>query len=349
MYKIASHIFSAILLLFLLNACNDKSRFHTNIKNVPVDIKIERFDIDFFNLQNGITVEKIDDLKRNYADFFDIYTTNVLEFGTIDIPSENDISLSIVSKSTWLEIEKMLQDSMVNVLYQDCLKEFKKTDDIEQKLTTSFRYFHHYFPDKIIPRVLFHFSGFHQTIVTTDSIVSASIEHYLGADYPLYQLVAYQYEIPNMTRTQLPLDITHGWIKRYYQLSVENDKLIDQMIYEGKIRYLLSVFFPDYGENEIMAYTKEQHEWAKRNEKNIWAHIIENRRLFSSNWREIAGFINPGPFTAGFSQQSPGRIGVWIGYRIVKEYAERNKNITLQQLMENNNSLQILEQSGYRP
>ena len=152
-----------------------------------------------------------------------------------------------------------------------------------------------------------------------------------------------------MNRKQLPIDIVHAWIKRYYEIETPHERLLDQLIYEGKIRYLLSIFFPEYTEYEIMGYSKEQYEWSVKNEKNIWAHIIENKRLFSNNWREIAGFINPGPFTSGLSQESPGRIGIWIGFRIVQQYAENNKDVTLEKLMEDNNSQRILELSGYRP
>jgi hypothetical protein len=333
------------LLLFFSSGCKDKSRFSIDTKHIPVTITIERFDKDVYNLQVGDFDTQLDDILHKYGSFLDIYTQNVLEIGTISpqvVPSE-------VSSTTKKELLKMLQDTMVQRIYQDCFTEYKKRDDVEKTLNTAFRYFQHYFPEKQTPRVLFHFSGFHQTVVFTDSIVSASIEHYLGADYPLYQQVAYQYEIPTMTRKQLPLDIVHAWIKSYYDMNPTNERLLDHMIYEGKIRYLLSVFFPDYPANEIMGYSKEQYEWSLQNEKNIWGHIIENKRLFSNNWREIAGFINPGPFTSGFSDQSPSRLGVWIGFRIVQQYAENNKEVTLKQLMEDPNSQGIVERSGYRP
>ncbi len=330
--------------MFFNTSCKDKSRFFINTQQTSTPISIERFDKDIYSLQSGNYTNKIDSLYHTYGSFVDIYTQHILEIGLFRNTGE-----SIVTTNATDEIRKMLQDSMVKVLYQDCFKEYRTTKDVEQTLNTAFGYFQHYFPNKQLPRVLFHFSGFHQSIVFTDSVVSASVEHYLGPDYPIYQQVAYQYEIPTMNRKQLPIDIVHAWIKRYYEIETPHERLLDQLIYEGKIRYLLSIFFPEYTEYEIMGYSKEQYEWSVKNEKNIWAYIIENKRLFSNNWREIAGFINPGPFTSGLSQESPGRIGIWIGFRIVQQYAENNKDVTLEKLMEDNNSQRILELSGYRP
>ena len=343
----------SLSLLLLFNAsCKEKSRFAIDTEDIPVNISIERFDKDIYLLRTGNVAQKADSLKKIYGSFLDIYTQNILEIGTFGTPTD-----SLTKKPTLFhapvdaktEIVKMWQDSMVNVVYQDCLLEYANTTDIEKELSEAFRYFHHYFPKKQIPRVLFHFSGFHQTVVFTDSIVSASIEHYLGSDYPLYADVAYQYEVPNMTREQLPIDIVHAWIQRYYESNISNERLIDMMIYEGKVQYLLSIFFPKYSESDIIGYTKEQYEWSIRNEKNIWGHIIEQKHLFSNNWKETAGYMNPGPFTSGLSQESPSKLGVWIGFRIVQQYAENNKNVSLKELMDDTNSQRILELSNYRP
>ena len=53
------------------------------------------------------------------------------------------------------------------------------------------------------------------------------------------------------------------------------------------------------------------------------------------------------PFTAPVSQDSPGRLGEWIGLRIVKSFMNKNKNVTLPELMQMNNYQEILEKSGY--
>ena len=55
------------------------------------------------------------------------------------------------------------------------------------------------------------------------------------------------------------------------------------------------------------------------------------------------------PFTAGFAAESPGRLGAFIGWQIVREYMKESDGSTLKQLMENTNSQQILKVSKYKP
>jgi hypothetical protein len=60
-------------------------------------------------------------------------------------------------------------------------------------------------------------------------------------------------------------------------------------------------------------------------------------------------YLNEAPFTAPVSQDSPGRVGTWVGWQIVKSYMDKNKNVSLQQLVSENNYQQLLEKSDYRP
>jgi uncharacterized protein YjaZ len=59
-------------------------------------------------------------------------------------------------------------------------------------------------------------------------------------------------------------------------------------------------------------------------------------------------FMVDGPFTSSFSQESPARTGAWLGWQIVKAYMKKN-NVSLKQLLDNVDSQEILEKSGYKP
>jgi hypothetical protein len=56
-----------------------------------------------------------------------------------------------------------------------------------------------------------------------------------------------------------------------------------------------------------------------------------------------------GPFTAFFSEDSPAKAGIWIGWRIVCRFMENNPKITPAQLMENQDFQSILSLSAYNP
>ena len=90
-------------------------------------------------------------------------------------------------------------------------------------------------------------------------------------------------------------------------------------------------------------------EWCKENEGLIWSYIVKNEDLYSVDPVTIQTYIGEGPFTQGFSQEfSPGNIGPWIGWQIVKKYADNNPALKPEEIMKTS-AKQILEQAKYKP
>ena len=157
-------------------------------------------------------------------------------------------------------------------------------------------------------------------------------------------------DISDMTLEQLMnIDVVSATLFRYFGFDGMNNALIDNMLHRGKVIYLLSVFMPDKKMNDIIGYTTKQWKWAEQYEEEIWKTIVGKKHLFSTDMQLISKYMNDAPFTSLVSQDSPGRLGTWIGWRIIKSYMERNENVTLEQLMKENNYRKILEQSHYRP
>jgi uncharacterized protein YjaZ len=121
------------------------------------------------------------------------------------------------------------------------------------------------------------------------------------------------------------------------------------MIYRGKLAYLTSLLLQSDPDELIVGYTKEQLQWCKQYEKDMWGSLIESKHLFSNEsiWR--MKYLEEAPFTQPFTQKSPGRAGVYIGWRIVESYMENNPKVTPLELVQNTDAQQILEQSGYNP
>ncbi len=46
---------------------------------------------------------------------------------------------------------------------------------------------------------------------------------------------------------------------------------------------------------------------------------------------------------------APGRLGIWLGWRIAESYMEHNETVTLQELMAEGDAQKILEESYYKP
>lgn len=113
--------------------------------------------------------------------------------------------------------------------------------------------------------------------------------------------------------------------------------------------YLLACIFDRLPGYEVMGYTKEQWDWCVYHERAIWHRMMDKRDLFKTEQRVMSSYLNDGPFTSEISQESPGRVGTWIGWRIVESYMEHNDSVSLQSLMELNDAQVILERSYYKP
>jgi len=111
----------------------------------------------------------------------------------------------------------------------------------------------------------------------------------------------------------------------------------------------LSVFMPHEKPESLMGYSAEQWNWSKTNEKQIWGYMIDQKHLFSTDVQLIRKYMNDAPFTSPVSQDSPGRLGTWLGWQIVESYMNKNPKTTLTDLMKINNYQKMLEDSGYRP
>jgi hypothetical protein len=63
----------------------------------------------------------------------------------------------------------------------------------------------------------------------------------------------------------------------------------------------------------------------------------------------IRKFFTDGPYSHSFSSESPARLGEWLGWQIVKAYMNKNQEVTLQQLLLEEDDQKILTNSRYKP
>ena len=85
------------------------------------------------------------------------------------------------------------------------------------------------------------------------------------------------------------------------------------------------------------------------NEGLIWSYIVKNEDLNSLNPAIIQTYIGEGPFTQGFSQEhSPGNLGQWIGWQILKKFTGKNTGITPDEVMKTDVK-KILDEAKYKP
>jgi uncharacterized protein YjaZ len=125
---------------------------------------------------------------------------------------------------------------------------------------------------------------------------------------------------------------------------------LSQMIYYGKQLYLKDLLLPDYNDAQKMGYTPEQITWCQENESYMWRYFISKEMLYSNDQKLAMRFIDPAPFSKFYLEidnESPGQVGSWIGWQIVRSYMNNNE-VSLTDLL-NANAKEIFEKSKYKP
>ena len=113
--------------------------------------------------------------------------------------------------------------------------------------------------------------------------------------------------------------------------------------------YFVKKMLPDVHDTIVLGFTPAQLKWCNNNSEQMWTYLVGNKLLFSTNNLTIRKLVYPAPFTSYFSQESPGRAAVWLGYKIVSAYMKHNKDITLPQLMQEPDYQKILRMSNFKP
>lgn len=327
-----------IILAIIVCACQTKRDFFP--KNIEqLEIEVVRFDQALLNINPDSAEIGIKQLYTDYEEFMDLYVEGVLGLNTQDT-----LGLSKI-------FANFLTDTAMGFMQtnDEVRKQFANIDDIQKELNYGFSRMHYLYPELDIPKIYLLVSGFNASVFSYNNIIGVGVDMYLGSDYKYYNQVVYDYQKTTMDKKYLAGDILNYYITQNIPYTSKQNRLLEHMLFRGKQIYLLEQILPKTPKWEILGYTKEQWDWCIEWEKAIWNKIMDKRYLFNTESMIITSFLNDGPFTAEISQESPGRLGIWVGWRIIDSYMRHNEEITLQELMIDGDAQKILEKSFYKP
>lgn len=313
---------SLILLFFgVLYSCSDEKKINDAILNVPVKFEVQRFDEQFAKA----TPENLQSLKQSYPYLFP--------------ESFHD--------SIW--VQKM-EDTLQQELETEVNLKFADFSPYEADLDLLFKHLKFYFSDFNEPKIITLISDvdYRNKVIYADSLLLVGLDNFLGSDHPFY-VELNKYISKNLRPEQLIPEITEA-IAQNYIAPPSNRTFLDQMVYAGKMIYLKEQLLPNYEAKEVMEYTDEELKWARENETEIWRYFIEHELLYSTDPKLASRFILPGPFSKFYLEldnESPSRLGQYIGWKIVKAYAENN-NTELKTLLQTPAET-LFKQSKFKP
>ena len=248
------------------------------------------------------------------------------------------------------ELYHRINDSTLNVLYQQVQNEFGTATDLQHELSTAFARIHTDFPDFRPPRVATMITGFMgPDLVITDSLIIIGLDYFAGPkaryrprgpEYPQYILRRYQ-------KQYITPAIVFAISDKYNATNKADQTMMADMVYYGKGYVFTKTMMPETADSLIIGYSDQQLTETYNAQEVVWAHFIDNQLLYQTNPSVKMRYMNERPFTAEIGARCPGAIGRWLGWRIVGRYNDEKKE-AIQALMQNANARQIFEQSKYK-
>jgi len=329
-----------LIFLFAITFISCKQSNRPDVSSIQVNIKIERFDKELFAGKNKNIIDIDKQLDSKYGLFYDDFIHRIL-----DSKYSNTESLANLYKDqAYTDLSKEVDSVFPNLKVQ------------EEGLNETFKYIKYYYPKAKIPKFISFASGFAYQMPVGDNYLGIGLDMFLGKDSKFYRAIVQSVPL-YLSRRFAPEYIVPRVAETYAHEELfaepdDNRTLLSKMIFQGKVLYFLDQVLPENSSDSIkIGYTQQQLDWVQNFEGDIWAYFLENNYLYETDYQKIQVFLSEGPFTPGLGENrdSAPKLGVWMGWQIVKKYMKAHPDVTLQQLMADNDAQKILNQSKYKP
>ncbi len=337
-----------LLVIFVTFSCKEGAEDSIpNVRNVDIETRLIRFDQELMNLDTLHLQRDLQKLSDRYPALYPLYFERILRINNPDVRNHQFLQ----------EMDLFLKDQGVRYMLRAIDSVFGDFSSLEKDFEQAFRYLKYYFPSQQVPDVYTLFSEYSiSNFIFTDEqgedALGVGLDFFLGSDYPYQQIVPNntafsRYLTRSFDKEHLVRKSLVPWIED--KLPRPKIKLLDKMIYEGKKLYILKKLLPHTPDSVIFVYSQKDLDFCLENEKQIWSFFLDDGLIYSVEPFQINKYIHPAPHSSGMPQGAPGRTGSFIGYQIVRQYMRRHPDISLTELIHQQDAQQLLEASKYKP
>lgn len=327
-HAVGIYLFGGLLFSCSSNSCDDAP----DISGIDVEVTIERLDQELFAASN----------KEEIGAFLDQYPLVAERFMNAGQYPDDTILVN--------QIYDILNNPAIDTLYEQTQAAFDDLRWLEEEYEQAFRYVKHYYPNFEPPKIYAAFSAlgsFGVDLFVSDEIIVISLEHFIGKEARFrpdvydYILSRYQseYIVPNSM-----LLLSNRWNKT----EEEDNTLLAEMTYYGKSYYFVDKVMPCLPDTTLAAYTAEELQIAEESAQLVWAHFINRELLYETSHIIKPRYMGERPYVAEINAKIPGRIGRWMGWQIIENYAEKS-DASLQEIMATEDVQEIFIQARYKP
>lgn len=326
-------------ILIGIYSCGNKKNI-PDVSGISVQLQLQRFDKDFFAIDTNNAAEALTQLQKKYPSFLNDFLYNILA-----VPPQPDSALQ--------KVKMFLHD--YKPVYDSAQLVFSSTKKLQEEIAVGLQFVQYYFPSYKLPHQVVTFIGPVEGYanVLTSSGLAVGLQLYLGKDFEVYHNeyineVYPAYQSRRFEPQYIAVNCIKNIIDDIYPETNADLPLIYQMVEAGKRVYVLDKLLPETADSLKTGYTQLQLDGCYENEAMIWNYFLQNNLLYSTDPSSVRDYMSDGPKTDILGDGSPGFIGQFTGWQIIKKWMEIKPETTPQQLLQTP-AKQIFEEAKYKP
>jgi hypothetical protein len=331
-FLFSSYSFALFILMFI--SCTDNS--NVDVSDIKVELNIVRFEQDVF--ENKLNT--FEAFKSKYGSFVNDYNMGIMGFNGNEQEAFNQLMM-------------FKNDPNAKKQYQLVKEKYGNFEVYEKELTLAYQYFKYYFPKQNIPKIITFISNFsfYMNPVGEDYI-GISLDMHMGEDFKPYlftNIENYWKKILTPKTIVLHHLLAHG-NDLFYKSNLQKN-FLDEMVYQGKLLYFIDKTIPQLEDHIKIGMTPKEYEWCLKEEANIWSFFVKEKLIYETDARKYDRFFKEGPKTiaSGVPEDAPPMLGKFLGWQLIRKYMDKHPETNLSDLMNQSNSLLILQESQYKP
>ncbi|MBK8922526.1 MAG: hypothetical protein IPM81_13640 [Saprospirales bacterium] len=333
--------FAAVLVALaglIWSACDPAAGNAPDVSGIAVAVHLQRFDRDLFALDTANLEEGMRKLAQQYPDFFPFFVTGIAH----DQTNPEEPPLDALAGFAGAPQVRRLNDS--------CQAAFPDLSRLQADLKQMLQYYRYYLPQKPAPRFVTAVTEFiGDAYAVNDSLVMIGLDMFLGENFSGYDPDVF----PQYLRRQFAPAFLMPKIAMALASRVvgppPGEKILDYMINNGKILYLMDVLLPAVPDSMLLGYTQSQLEGCFANEQEVWARLLDMKVFYQPLNNKNQKIVMPSPSADNVFQEAPGEIGNWVGWQIVRAYMRRYPDTSVEELLNLRDTQQFLEKAKYKP
>ena len=298
----------------------------------PVEsLVFDRYEDVLFSLDTARFQEALKSVQQQYLPFLE---------GDLDNPE------------AVLYLKAFATDPFSVELYQKVKQVYPNLDEMNAIVEGVYRHFHFYYPDIPLPTQVYTcVSGVDPDmppVLFVGQALVISLDWYLDGDVVYERMGMPQYRVRRTGMETLAKDLGQLLYETYIEKTAKQGCLLEEMIAVGREDFFVEAMHPEIADSVLLGYSSAQTGWIEANEGNLWADMVGNQYLYSTDLELYRIFLSDGPFTNEYSPEAPPRLGEFVGLHIVRSFMDTHEP-TLQDLMQINDLQGLFLDSRYKP